>query len=112
MTLKGKNANLSYINSNSEQHICGQLSFILYFIWTLNSILRIIWKLNAAQISYSGLNFCLQPIRYFQWLFNQTNNMVDDDIRSLFIDALHETLRYDEKKQATAGLMPVSICAL
>lgn len=45
--------------------------------------------------------------RYFQWLFGQTNNMVDDDIRSLFIDALHETLRYDEKKQATVGVMPM-----
>ncbi|XP_062590366.1 serine/threonine-protein kinase SMG1-like isoform X1 [Saccostrea cucullata] len=45
--------------------------------------------------------------RYFQWLFCQTNNLVDDDIRSLFIDALYETLRYDEKKQATASLMPM-----
>ncbi|XP_048758488.2 serine/threonine-protein kinase SMG1-like [Ostrea edulis] len=45
--------------------------------------------------------------RYFQWLFSQTNNMVDDEIRSLFIDALYETLRYDEKKQATANLMPM-----
>lgn len=35
--------------------------------------------------------------------------MVDDEIRSLFIDALYETLRYDEKKQATANLMPVSV---
>ncbi|KAJ8319497.1 hypothetical protein KUTeg_004588 [Tegillarca granosa] len=44
--------------------------------------------------------------RYFQWLFGQTNNMIDDDIKSLFIDALYETLKYDEKKQTMVDLMP------
>lgn len=35
--------------------------------------------------------------RYFQWLFGQTNNMIDDDIKSLFIDALYEVNKYSKR---------------
>eukprot|EP00106_Octopus_bimaculoides_P021655 XP_014789097.1 PREDICTED: serine/threonine-protein kinase SMG1-like isoform X1 [Octopus bimaculoides] len=43
--------------------------------------------------------------RYFQWLFAQTNSATDDDIRQLFLLALLETLKCDEKKQTLADFM-------
>lgn len=43
--------------------------------------------------------------RYFQWLFAQINSAPDDDIRQLFLLALLETLKCDEKKQTLADFM-------
>ena len=48
--------------------------------------------------------------RYFQWLFGQINNVIDDDnnkVKLLFMDSLLETLKFDEKKQAGSNLMPM-----
>ncbi|CAC5378702.1 unnamed protein product [Mytilus coruscus] len=48
--------------------------------------------------------------RYFQWLFGQINNVIDDDnnkAKLLYMDSLLETLKYEEKKQAAASLMPM-----
>lgn len=93
--------NLHLISKQTYQWI---IFFFTIYIW---SICKFLYFLDQILNSTFGWPI----IRYFQWLFGQTNNMVDDDIRSLFIDALHETLRYDEKKQATGGLMPASIFA-
>ncbi|XP_052059400.1 serine/threonine-protein kinase SMG1-like isoform X1 [Mytilus californianus] len=48
--------------------------------------------------------------RYFQWLFGQINNVIDDDnnkAKLLYMDSLLETLKYEEKKQVAASLMPM-----
>ncbi|KAK3583612.1 hypothetical protein CHS0354_039435 [Potamilus streckersoni] len=45
--------------------------------------------------------------RFFQWLFSQTNSLMDDEVKALYLLALQETLKIDEKKQLTADLMPM-----
>lgn len=61
----------------------------------------------AACVGIVGGSMGHDAQRYFHWLFDQTNNMIEDDIKSLFLDSLLEALKHDEKKQSTGNLMPM-----
>ncbi|OWF37806.1 serine/threonine-protein kinase SMG1-like [Mizuhopecten yessoensis] len=61
----------------------------------------------AACVGIVGGSMGHDAQRYFHWLFDQTNNVIEDDIKSLFLDSLLEALKYDEKKQAVGSLMPM-----
>ncbi|KAL4241086.1 Serine/threonine-protein kinase smg1 [Mactra antiquata] len=63
------------------------------------------------EVVYSiGLIGCLMAQdahRYFNWLFGQINTVIEDDVRSLFLQALLETMKCEEKTQVLADFIPM-----